>query len=178
MVKVGKATLEVIQGDITEQETEAIVNAANNYLWMGGGVAGAIKKKGGQEIESEAISKGPIEVGEAIVTGGGNLKVRYVIHAAGMGQDLKTDAEKIREATSNSLLRAEENRITSLAFPAIGTGVGGLAPHESARAMIDAAIEHLLETKCIDKVLFVLFDKHTYEAFHDELMGRFSRRSA
>ncbi len=178
MVKVGRATIEVVQGDITEQETEAIVNAANSYLWMGGGVAGAIKKKGGQEIESEAISKGPIEVGEAVVTGGGKLKARHVIHAAGMGQDLKTDAEKIGKVTTNSLLRAEEKKISSLAFPAIGTGVGGLSPHESAKAMIDAVIDHLLGTKYIEKVLFVLFDEHTYKAFHDELMGRFRRSSA
>jgi len=177
MVKVGRATVEVVQGDITKQDTEAIVNAANNYLWMGGGVAGAIKREGGKEIEDEAVSKGPIEVGEAVVTGAGKLKAKYVIHAAGMGQDLKTDAEKVRKATESSLLRAEEMGISSVAFPAIGTGVGGLSPQESAKAMIDAVIEHLLETKCIEKVLFVLFDEHTYNVFHDELIGRFSRSS-
>src|SRR6266516_7915934 len=92
-------TLEVVQGDITEWAVEAIVNAANNHLWMGAGVAGAIKRKGGPEIEAEAVRQGPIPVGEAVVTGGGALKARYVIHAAAMGQDLTTSADLIHQAT-------------------------------------------------------------------------------
>ncbi|MDQ3830194.1 MAG: macro domain-containing protein, partial [Candidatus Tectomicrobia bacterium] len=85
--QVGTTTLEVVQGDITECAVDAVVNAANNHLWMGAGVAGAIKRKGGQVIEDEAVRQGPIPVGEAVVTSGGTLQARYVIHAAAMGQD-------------------------------------------------------------------------------------------
>src|SRR3990170_7908766 len=99
--------IEVLRGDITKLELDALVNAANNRLWMGGGVAGALKRAGGPEIEAEAIKKGPIPIGEAVVTGAGKLKAKYVIHAAVMGQDLQTDATKIRQATVNSLKRAE-----------------------------------------------------------------------
>jgi len=99
------ARITLRQGDITPEETEAIVNAANSSLWMGGGVAGAIKRVGGREIEEEAVKKGPIPVGEAVVTGAGKLSCKYVIHAAVMGPDLVTDEEKIGAATKNSLLR-------------------------------------------------------------------------
>ena len=113
--------IKFVKGDITDMEVDAIVNAANNELWMGGGVAGAIKRKGGIEIEEEAVKKGPIPVGEAIVTGAGKLKAKYVIHGAVMGRDLQTDAEKIKNATINSLKRAEELGLKSIAFPAFGT---------------------------------------------------------
>ena len=104
MIKcVGATTLEVLHGDITACTVDAIVNAANNYLWMGAGVAAAIKRTGGQVIEDEAVRQGPIPVGEAVVTGGGLLKARYVIHAAAMGQDLVTNADLIRQATISSL---------------------------------------------------------------------------
>src|ERR671935_1667389 len=101
--QVEGTSLEVLQGDLTECAVDAIVNAANNHLWMGAGVAGAIKRKGGQVIEAEAVRQGPIPVGEAVVTGGGSLKARYVIHAAAMGQERTTDASLIRQATANSL---------------------------------------------------------------------------
>jgi O-acetyl-ADP-ribose deacetylase (regulator of RNase III) len=117
--------LDVQQGDITRVKADALVNAANNHLWMGGGVAGALKREGGPEVEAEALAKGPIPVGEAAVTTAGRLPARYVIHAAVMGQDLRTDADKIQRATRNSLLRADEIGIKTVAFPALGTGVGG-----------------------------------------------------
>ena len=179
MVKVGHTTVELVQGDITDQDVDAVVNAANNYLWMGAGVAGAIKKKGGEAIEREAVAKGPIQVGEAVVTTGGRLKARHVIHAAGMGQDLKTDAEKVASATRNSLLRAQEGGIRTLAFPAIGTGVGGLEVHLCAKTMIDATIDYLLDAHNADDfdcIRFVLFDEATHRAFQDYLMEKFSAR--
>jgi len=104
---------------------------------MGSGVAGALKRVGGNEIEAEALNRGPVSTGEAVVTGAGKLKARYVIHAAVMGQDLQTDAAKIRQATKNSLLRADELGIKSLAFPALSTGVGGFPIAECARIMIN-----------------------------------------
>ncbi|GAW94268.1 macro domain-containing protein [Calderihabitans maritimus] len=158
----------IIRGDITDQEVEAVVNAANNHLWMGAGVAGAIKKKGGTEIEEEAVRKGPIPVGEAVVTGAGRLKAKYVIHAAGMGQDLRTDGNKIRLATTNSLQRAAELGLKSVAFPAIGTGVGGFPAPEAARVMLEVITEHLKGDTSLEEVRLVLFDETTYQAFLEQ----------
>ncbi|MDH7507949.1 MAG: macro domain-containing protein [Methanomassiliicoccales archaeon] len=162
-------TLRVVRGDITEMDTEAIVNAANNRLWMGAGVAGAIKRKGGKEIEEEAVSKGPIPVGEAIVTGAGRLKARYVIHAAGMGQDLKTDAMKIASCTLASLKRADELGIESISFPAIGTGVGGFSIDEAAEVMINTVIDYIKKGTGLQLIQFVLFDEDAKKAFEKVL---------
>lgn len=158
-----KIKISVIQGDIAEQEVNAIVNAANNHLWMGAGVAGAIKRKGGIEIEKEAMSKGPIPVSEAVVTKAGNLKAKYVIHAAVMGQDLVTKEEYIRNATLNSLKRAEELKIESIAFPAFGTGVGGFPVDKCARIMVDEVKNFSKEAEFLKEVRFVLFDKKSYD---------------
>jgi len=161
--------IEVYQGDITQLELEALVNAANNRLWMGGGVAGALKRAGGKEIEAEAVKKGPIPVGEAIVTGAGKLKAKYIIHAAVMGQDLQTDTEKIRQATRNSLLRGDELGIKGLAFPALGTGVGGFPLDECARIMIDEVRQYSAGKTGLEKVVFVLSGQPAYQAFKQEL---------
>ncbi|MCK4403772.1 MAG: macro domain-containing protein [candidate division Zixibacteria bacterium] len=158
-----KIKIRLIQGDITEQEVDAVVNAANNHLWMGAGVAGAIKRKGGVEIEEEAMSKGPIPVSEAVVTKAGNLKAKYVIHAAVMGQDLITNEEYIRNATLNSLKRAEELKIESIAFPAFGTGVGGFSADECARIMLGEIKDFSKKAKHLEEVRFVLFDKENYD---------------
>lgn len=161
--------IEVYQGNITQLELDALVNAANNRLWMGGGVAGALKRAGGKEIEAEAVKKGPIPIGEAVATGAGSLKARYIIHAAVMGQDLKTDAEKVRQATKSSLLRADELGIKSIAFPALGTGVGGFPLDECARIMISEVRQHSAKKTGLEKVVFALFDQPAYEAFKQEL---------
>jgi len=166
--------IEVYQGDITHLELEALVNAANNRLWMGGGVAGALKRAGGKEIEAEAVKKGPVPIGEAVVTGAGKLKAKYIIHAAVMGQDLRTDAEKIRQATRNSLLRGDELGIKSLAFPALGTGVGGFPLNECARIMNDEVHRYSTGKTGLEKVVFVLFDQPAYQAFKQELEAQLS----
>jgi len=176
IVRVGNAEVEIYQGDITGLAVEGLVNAANNHLWMGGGVAGAIKAKGGKAIEEEAVKKGPIPVGEAVVTRAGNLQAKYIIHAAVMGQDLKTDEEKIRASTLNSLKRAEELKLTSLAFPALGTGVGRFSLYECARIMIDVVVDFLQDTKVIEKVVFALYGQAPYEIFHRYLMEKFSSK--
>jgi O-acetyl-ADP-ribose deacetylase (regulator of RNase III) len=155
----------LVKGDIAQQDAEAIVNAANNHLWMGAGVAGAIKRAGGREIEDEAVAKGPIPIGEAAVTGAGRLKARYVIHAAVMGRDLRTDADKIRQATQNSLRRADELALKSIAFPALGTGVGGFSLEECARIMLDAVHGHSVSGTSLERVVFVLYDEPAYQAF-------------
>jgi O-acetyl-ADP-ribose deacetylase (regulator of RNase III) len=164
------------KGDITRAETDVIVNAANNALWMGGGVAGAIKRAGGSEIEDEAIRQGPIPVGEAVVTGAGTLKARHVIHAAVMATDLVTDAEKIRVATRNSLRRADELGLKSIAFPALGTGVGGFPYSKAAQIMIDTVHEHLAGDSTLQEVLFVLYDDEAMAAF-EEYLGAEGRAS-
>jgi O-acetyl-ADP-ribose deacetylase (regulator of RNase III) len=173
-VRVGRAEIVLQQGDITELEADALVNAANNHLWMGAGVAGAIKRKGGEIIEREAVAQGPIPVGEAVITSAGALKAKYVIHAAGMGQDMKTDVEKVRAATRNSLLRAEEKGLESVVFPAIGTGVGGLSTHACARAMLEETLAFLQESQSLRKVIMALFDGGAYKAFQVRLAAMFS----
>ena len=157
----------VIKGDITDSSCDAIVNAANNHLWMGAGVAGAIKRRGGEAIEQEAVAKGPIKSGDAVATTGGLLKARYVIHAAGMGQDLKTSEHLIRQSTESSLRVADGLGLKSVAFPAIGTGVGGFDVTECARIMIATIIEHA--SISIERVEFVLFDAVTSAAFESAL---------
>lgn len=173
-VKIGAGELRVVQGDITEQTTEAIVNAANNHLWMGSGVAGAIKRKGGEAIEREAVVQGPVDIGQAVATSGGKLKAKYVIHAAAMGQDLRTDAQKIKNATHNSLHLADRKEILSISFPALGTGVGGFSPFHCASIMIREVIDFLQTAQHLRKVHFVLFDQTTFDAFDQELKLKFS----
>ena len=160
-------TIEVVQGDITEQDVDAIVNAANNHLWMGSGVAGAIARRGGRGIEDEAIRQGPIHVGEAVLTSGGALLARYVIHAAAMGQDLQTDGEKIRAATAAALDLARARGCKSLAVPALGTGVGGFPARECARIMLDAVRSASAAAEAVPLVRFVLFDAETAQVFRE-----------
>jgi O-acetyl-ADP-ribose deacetylase len=158
---------EVIEGDITALEVDAIANAANNHLWMGSGVAGAIKRAGGEEIEREAVAKGPIEVGEAVATSGGKLAARWVIHGAAMGQDLRTDAKLVRRTTESCLRVAEELGAQSLALPAFGTGVGGLPLEECAQVMVDAVRAH--EPTSLQRVVFAVFGDEPRAAFEAAL---------
>ena len=168
--RVGRGCVVLRQGDITESGADAIVNAANNHLWMGAGVAGAIKRKGGQAIEAEAVSKGPIRIGDAVITGGGKLPARHVIHAAGMGTDLQTSPEIVEACTRASLEVAEENSLGSIAFPAIGTGVGGLDVNSVASRMLAACSAHLLTSaNTLTQVEFVLFSDADFAAFQDAL---------
>jgi len=157
--------VKIYQGDITRAATDAIVNAANNHLWMGAGVAGAIKRRGGQIIEDEAVALGPIEVGEAVATTAGDLPHTYVIHAAGMGQDLKSSTKLVYLSALNSLKLAESLGLSSLAFPAIGAGVGGLSITACAQAMKKALEEFTAEAQSIQEVHFVLFTTRDLEEF-------------
>ncbi len=169
-VKIGKTMLVVERGDITDAEVDAVVNAANSELWMGAGVAGAIKRKGGVVIEEEAVRLGPIDVGEAILTVAGNLAATHVIHAATMGKDLKTDPEKIAAATRSTLALAEKHKMASLAFPALGSGVGGVPPAQSAEAMLSTVVQHVKRgNSSLQRVLFVLYQDEAYKAFTDTL---------
>lgn len=174
-IHINNRKIGIVQGDITEQETEAIVNAANNNLWMGGGVAGAIKKAAGESVEQEAIEQGPINVGDAVITSGGNLSAKYVVHAAGMGQDLQTNIDYISKATRSSLQLADDSHVKSISFPAIGTGVGSMEVHQCASAMLHQTVEFLQGAQSLEEVRFVLFDAETTEAFNAELRHMFER---
>ncbi|HWR82585.1 MAG TPA: macro domain-containing protein [Candidatus Deferrimicrobium sp.] len=163
--------IEVVKGDITKANTEAIVNAANNHFWMGAGVAGAIKRAGGEIIETEAVNKGPVMPGEAIYTGAGRLPFKAVIHAAVMGQDLRTSDRLIRQATIASLNLAEELRLESLAFPAFGTGVGGFPMKACANIMIKAVRGYQSLAQHIKRIQYCLFDELGYKVFSDRIAG-------
>jgi O-acetyl-ADP-ribose deacetylase len=168
--RIGRATVTIERGDITDLEVDAIVNAANSQLWMGAGVAGAIKRKGGTVIEEDAVRQGPIEVGEAVLTVAGNLPATHVIHAATMGADLRTDPENISKATKSALILADKHRLTSIAFPALGSGVGGVPPARSAEAMLGTMVEHLKTGQSsLQRVAFVLYQDEAAKAFSDTL---------
>ena len=174
VVKIAQTSLEIQRGDISQARVDAVVNGANNHLWMGAGVAGALKRAGGIEIESEAVAKGPIEIGEAVVTRGGKLPAKYVIHAAAMGQDLATDRSKIALATRNSLARAHQLGVESIAFPALGTGVGGFPAESAADAMIGECVAFAKKESApsLKRILFVLFSEDVFNVFAKRLHGR------
>ena len=155
--------LKVVEGDITKLDVDAIANAANDHLWMGAGVAGAIKRAGGEEIEREAVAQGPIEIGEAVATGGGRLRARYVIHGAVMGQDLRTNGELIERTTRRCLEAADELGCASLALPAFGTGVGCFPLDECARIMVDVARAY--EPRALRRVVFAVYGTEAERAF-------------
>lgn len=159
--------LEVVEGDMTALAVDAIANAANDRPWMGAGVAGAIKRAGGEEIEHEAVAKGPISLGEAVATGGGSLRARHVIHGAVMGQDLKTSSELVRSTTRRCLEVAEELGCRSLALPAFSTGVGGFPLEECARLMVAEA--QAFEPRSLERVVFAVFGREAERAFRDAL---------
>jgi O-acetyl-ADP-ribose deacetylase (regulator of RNase III) len=159
--------LEVVEGDITRLEVDAIANAANDHLWMGAGVAGAIKRAGGEEIEREAVAKGPVEPGDAVVTTAGRLKARYVIHGAVMGQDLVTNERLVRVTTKRCLEMADELGCVSLALPAFGTGVGGFPLDRCARVMTDVARDFAPRT--LRRVIFAVFGSEASAAFEAAL---------
>jgi O-acetyl-ADP-ribose deacetylase len=159
--------VEVVEGDIAELDVDAVANAANNELWMGAGVAGALKRAGGREIEAEAVAQGPIEVGEAVVTSGGSLKARNVIHGAVMGQDLRTNADLLRKTTRRVLEVADELGARSLALPAFGTGVGGFPLEECAAIMVREVSSY--EPQILERVIFAVFGTEAEENFRAAL---------
>lgn len=159
--------LAVVEGDITELDVEAIANAANDHLWMGGGVAGAIKRVGGDEIEQEAVAAGPIPLGSAVATGAGRLSARYVVHGAVMGQDLSTNPSLIAETTSSCLRVADDLGVASLALPAFGTGVGRFPLDECARLMVGAARAY--ESRALQRVVFAVFGADAASVFQAAL---------
>jgi O-acetyl-ADP-ribose deacetylase (regulator of RNase III) len=159
--------LEVVEGDIATLPVDAVANAANDHLWMGSGVAGALKRAGGEEIEREAVAKGPIERGTAVATGAGRLPARHVVHGAVMGQDLRTNADLIRRTTRSCLVLAAELGCRSLALPAFGTGVGGFPLHECARIMVEEA--QSFTAVPLERVVFAVYGAEAKRAFEAAL---------
>ena len=154
-----KERIIIQQGDLTQMDTDAIVNAANNDLILGAGVAGAISRKGGETIQKECDAIGSIPVGFAAITGAGQLKARYVIHAASMQAGRRTTAENLRGSTIHSLRLAAERGLKTIAFPAVGTGVAGFPLKECAEIMLRASVQHLQGETSLETIHFVLFDE-------------------
>jgi O-acetyl-ADP-ribose deacetylase len=176
-VTTSKVTIEAIVGDLTQADAEAIVNAANSDLWMGGGVAGAIRRVGGSPIETEAVPQGPIKPGESVVTSAGRLPppIKWVIHAATMGPDLQTSEALVRAATASALATAAEIGAKSVAFPAMGTGVGNFPIERAARAMVEEAVRAAGAGSSLERITFVLRTAEAQQVFLDEIVSS-SRR--
>jgi O-acetyl-ADP-ribose deacetylase (regulator of RNase III) len=158
------AKLEVIDADVTKLEVDAIANAANTQLKHGGGVAGAISRAGGPEVQRESDERAPIGLGEAVETTAGDMPARWVIHAATMELGGPTSAEIIERATRSTLAKAEELGCRSLALVAFGTGVGGFPLDEAARLMVDAARSH---TGDLERIVFAVHGAEAERTFRE-----------
>ena len=168
-VDIENCVLELVEGDITEMQTDAIVNAANAHLTLGGGVAGAIRNKGGPEIQKECNKIGGTFVGGAVITTGGNLKARHVIHAVGPRMGEGDEDRKLKNATLNSLKLADQNNLRSIAFPAISSGIFGFPIQRCAEIMLKTTIDYLKGRTGLEKVAFCLFGQDSYEVFENQL---------
>jgi O-acetyl-ADP-ribose deacetylase len=170
-VVINSGTIELKKGDITLQETDAIVNAANEALVLGGGVAGAIRNAGGPAIQEECRKKAPIRVGEAVITTGGKLKARHVIHAVGPRMGEGNEDAKLHAATLNSLKVADENKLKSISFPAISTGIFGYPVDRCARIMLEVSANYLNGKTGVGRIVFVLFSDGDYNVFEKALVS-------
>ena len=174
-VDIENRVLELAKGDITEMQTDAIVNAANAQLVLGGGVAGAIRKKGGPKIQEECNKIGGTFVGGAVITSGGNLKAKFVIHAVGPRMGEGNEDEKLKNATLNSLKVADENQLKSISFPAISTGIFGFPIKGCAEIMLKTTIDYLKGQTSLEKVTFCLFGQDSYKVFEKQLNKEISK---
>jgi O-acetyl-ADP-ribose deacetylase (regulator of RNase III) len=161
------ARIHLSVGDLTESNADAIVNAANNDLILGGGVAGAIRRKGGETIQRECSEIGSIPIGGVAITSGGNLKARHVIHAASMQLGGSATANALRTSTALSLRIASEKKLSSIAFPAIGTGIAGFPLRECAEIMLRETTKHLSGATSLNRVDFILFDAPALKVFQE-----------
>lgn len=171
LMKIAGSAVELVSGDITLLDVDAIVNAANMMLQMGGGVAGAILRRGGKDIQKECDAIGHISVGSAVITCGGNLKARYVIHAVGPRMGEGDEDEKLKNAVLNSLIVATEHNIKTIAFPAISTGIFGYPIDRCAVVMLDTVIGFLRGNDSIKKVTICLYGMNVYKIFINTLEG-------
>jgi len=167
--QIGDKTLELVERDITEMDTDAIVNAANSRLVLGGGVAGAIACKGGPAIQQECNAIGGTPVGAAAITTGGRLRARHVIHAVGPRMGEGDEDHKLESATRSSLDVAEANGLRSIAFPAISTGIFGYPIDRCARIMLSVALERLRSSTPLEQIVFCLYGREAYAEFESAL---------
>jgi len=174
--KINNTFLELVQGDITDQTTDAIVNAANAALQMGGGVAGAIRRRGGPAIQEECNRLGGTQVRGAVITTGGNLPAKHVIHAVGPIHGDDHEDEKLKDATLGSLKLADKNRLKSITFPAISTGIFGFPKDRCATIMLSATIAYLEGPTGLENVVYCLYDKKTLKIFENTLKSLTQRR--
>jgi O-acetyl-ADP-ribose deacetylase (regulator of RNase III) len=174
--EIKNSVLELLEGDITEQDTDAIVNAANAQLVLGAGVAGAIHNKGGPSIQQECYEIGATYVGGAVITGAGQLKARHVIHAVGPRMGEGNEDEKLQNATLNALKVAEENQLKSIALPALSTGIFGFPMERCAQIMLQVAIDHLGGMTSLERIVFCLFGSPSLKVFAQELKRLLSQR--
>ena len=168
-VSVAQRVLELVEGDITEMDTEAIVNAANAQLVLGGGVAGAIRRKGGPAIQAACDEIGGTFVGGAVITPAGHLRAKHVIHAVGPRMGEGNEDEKRRNATLNSLKVADEHGLESITFPAISTGIFGFPIGRCAEIMLSVTLGYLKGDTRLERVVFCLFGRDSYEVFAQQL---------
>ena len=173
-VNIENRVLELLDGDITEMQTDAIVNAANDRLILGGGVAGAIRRKGGPEIQAECNKIGGTFVGGAVITTAGNLKAKHVIHAVGPRMGEGNENQKLKNATLSSLKVADENNLTSISFPAISAGIFGFPIERCAEIMLKTTIDYLKGQTSLEKVVFCLFGRDSYQVFENQLKKEIS----
>ncbi|MHB8589647.1 MAG: macro domain-containing protein [Candidatus Dormibacteraceae bacterium] len=164
----------IVSGDLVEQEVDAIVNAANNDLLLGAGVAGAIRRRGGAAIQQACDAHGPVRIGEAAITGAGDLPARYVIHAASMGLGARTSAHSLRSSMDHVFRLAREHDVRTIAIPAVGTGVAGFAMDECARMMAGSLHDALTGGWAPDEIRFVLFGDAARQAFEGPFRATFS----
>ncbi|MBM3326303.1 MAG: O-acetyl-ADP-ribose deacetylase [Calditrichaeota bacterium] len=164
-----KDRIHLITSDITDQTVDAIVNAANTDLILGAGVAGAIRNKGGPTIQIECNALAPIGLGKVVITGAGNLPAKYIIHAAVMELGGSPDETTICDAALNTLKTAADRRLDSIAFPALGTGVGGFPLAVAARILLTTTMKFLIDNEYPEIVKFVLFDEKSLEVFERDL---------
>ena len=158
----------IMIGDITKLEVDAIINPANSQLVMGGGVAGAILRAGGDQIQKQALSKAPVPIGRAVATTAGKLKAKYVIHAPTMTRPaMPASLEDIEATTKGALACAKQMSLLSLAFPGLGTGVGGLDPQDVANAMVEEIKRHIETGTTIKKVILVGYKHELAKAFEE-----------
>ena len=175
---IGGVTIKVCLGDLTKQNVDAIVNAANSLMIMGGGVAGAIKRAGGPEIENEARRRAPVPVGDAIITSGGHLNAKYVIHAPTMERPaMRIPVDNVLKATEAALRLAEKQGIKTIAIPAMGTGVGGVPKKSAANAMISVILNHIRKGTSIKEIILCDINQDMIQAFIDVIKKRLTPNS-
>jgi len=169
--QLNQTTFEIVQGDITERSEDGIVNPANADLILGGGVAGAIRRKGGPQIQAECNKKGPVHVGEAVITPGGELNARFVIHAVGPRWGEGNEDEKLRSAVYRAMRVADQNGLRSLAMPAISTGTFGFPVRRAAEIILNTIFRYIAVQSSLRSVVLVLFDQATYDVFVETAEG-------